>query len=80
MRPGTMKFKLYGTLFGFLAFGASFVGFTDLVNILYPITGLIGFILMGAITIKAISRKKQPTFQLKSLMYRTRSSKTFGGP
>ncbi|MBM7632844.1 hypothetical protein [Geomicrobium sediminis] len=58
MRPGTMKFKLYGTLFGFLAFGASFVGFTDLVNILYPITGLIGFILMGAITIKAISRKK----------------------
>lgn len=46
---GTKKFKVIIVIVGLLAFGASFVGFTELVGTVYPITGYLGFILMMAV-------------------------------
>lgn len=63
LKPGTMKFKGFVTIIGFAGFAASFVGFTKLVGTLYPITGYLGFALMGAVFVAWIRSKKSNNTQ-----------------
>ncbi|WP_381536868.1 hypothetical protein [Sporosarcina siberiensis] len=52
--PSLLYFQILNTVVAFLA---SFAGFTKLVGTLYPITGYLGFILIGAIVISAFRMK-----------------------
>lgn len=52
------KFKFYIMGVGIVAFLASFVGFTNLVGTLYPITGYLGFILIGSIIFSFFRKKR----------------------
>jgi len=47
--PDHPKFKLSIVGVGLVAFALSFMGFTELVGLLFPITGILGFILIGGI-------------------------------
>ena len=42
-----------------IAFALSFVGFTSLINFLYPVMGVIGLIVVVAVLIKYYLRKNQ---------------------
>lgn len=55
----TTKFKVAVVIVGIAAFGLSFVGFTGLVNTVYPLLGYIGFILLGGLFIYIIKSRKQ---------------------
>ncbi|HLR03551.1 MAG TPA: hypothetical protein VK111_12465 [Virgibacillus sp.] len=61
VHTGTHMFKGSIVVIGLLAFGASFIGFTELVGTVYPLTGYLGFVLIIAIVITWVSnRKKKP--------------------
>ena len=61
VHAGTPSFKGSIIVISLLAFGASFIGFTELVGTVYPLTGYLGFILIIAIIVTWISnRKKKP--------------------
>ncbi|WP_010531825.1 YkvI family membrane protein [Lentibacillus jeotgali] len=49
VQPQTPRFKRSVVVISSLSFCASFVGFTELVGSVYPITGYLGFILIAAI-------------------------------
>lgn len=49
VRPDTRNFKIASVFFGLAAFGLGFLGFTQLVNTLYPLQGYVGFALIGAL-------------------------------
>lgn len=46
---GTKKFRLFVVIVGVAAYILSFVGFTELVSLFYPIVGYLGFFLVGAL-------------------------------
>ncbi|MEH6946984.1 hypothetical protein V7068_07870 [Bacillus sp. JJ634] len=52
------KFKYYIIGIGIISFMASFAGFTNLVGTLYPITGYLGFVLIGAIIWNALKTRR----------------------
>lgn len=47
--PGTARFKGTVITVGAAGFGLSFIGFVSLVGTLYPVTGYLGFTLIGAV-------------------------------
>ncbi|MET3574970.1 hypothetical protein ACFFIY_05060 [Bhargavaea ullalensis] len=49
--PGTARFKGAVVGVGIAGFGLSFIGFVSLVGTLYPITGYLGFALIGAVLV-----------------------------
>ena len=53
------KFKKMTVGVGIVAFALSFVGFTELVGLLFPITGILGFILIGGILWSFIKRPEK---------------------
>lgn len=59
VEAGTIKFKGSIIVISLLAFGASFIGFTELVGTVYPITGYLGFILILSIIITWFKTKKE---------------------
>ncbi|PAV29723.1 hypothetical protein CIL05_10155 [Virgibacillus profundi] len=59
VEPETRKFKWSVIVIGFLAFGASFVGFMTLVGTVYPITGYLGLALIIAIFVSWITMRKE---------------------
>ncbi|MFS0590288.1 hypothetical protein AB1L05_01685 [Cytobacillus horneckiae] len=66
MKPEGKKFKGLVTIVGLVGFALSFVGFTTLVGTLYPITGYLGFLLIGAIIIAWMrSKRKNRTTEKK---------------
>lgn len=58
LHAGTLKFKGSIVVISLLAFGASFIGFTELVGTVYPLTGYLGFILIIAIIYTSIKNRK----------------------
>lgn len=48
-QSGTSKFKIFVIIICTAAFGLSFVGFTELVNLFYPIVGYLGLFLVAAL-------------------------------
>ncbi|PTI90922.1 hypothetical protein [Mammaliicoccus vitulinus] len=56
--PFSKKYVLLLTIAMLLAYGLSFVGFSALIDKLYPAMGVIGLVICGAILVKYISRKK----------------------
>lgn len=59
LHAGTPKFKGSIIVISLLAFGASFIGFTELVGTVYPLTGYLGFILILAIFYTSIANRKR---------------------
>lgn len=62
VHSGTRRFKISIVIVSLLAFGSSFVGFTELVGTVYPITGYLGLVFIIAIFIyfiRNILGKKQ---------------------
>lgn len=59
VKPELPKFKVFVVLFGFAAFGASFIGFIQLVGTIYPFIGYLGFTLMAAIIVTWLRRKQK---------------------
>ncbi|MCG7339804.1 branched-chain amino acid transport system II carrier protein [Staphylococcus sp. ACRSN] len=57
--PYSKKYHIFIILMVLIAFGLSFVGFTSLINFLYPIMGIIGLIVVVAVLIKYYLRKNQ---------------------
>lgn len=55
---GSSKFKLFFTITMIIAYGASFVGFTDLVGKLYPFIGYLGLIIIAVLIITPFRLRK----------------------
>ncbi|ETP67442.1 membrane protein [Planococcus glaciei] len=49
MQSGTAKFKIFVIIVGIISYVLSFVGFTKLVNMFYPVVGYLGFFLVAAL-------------------------------
>ncbi|QBP42375.1 YkvI family membrane protein [Paenisporosarcina antarctica] len=49
VKMGTAKFRIFVIVTGIIAYLASFVGFTKLVSMFYPVVGYLGLFLVGAI-------------------------------
>ncbi len=60
IKPETTRFKGAVVLFGLAAYGASFIGFINLVGTVYPVMGYLGFTLIGAIIFAWAMRKRAP--------------------
>ena len=56
----TGRFKIAALVVGVAAFGLGFVGFTDLVNKVYPLLGYVGFVIFGAMAVNLIRTKRHP--------------------
>lgn len=59
VKPETKRFKGVVIGVGIIAFIASFVGFTTLVGTVYPTMGYLGFVLIAAIIIAWVMKKRQ---------------------
>ncbi|WP_042224404.1 YkvI family membrane protein [Oceanobacillus manasiensis] len=59
IKPENPSFKKMVVIISILAFASSFVGFTKLVNTLYPFTGYLGFALVIAIIVSWITWKRK---------------------
>lgn len=57
VKPDAKRFKTAVLVFGTIAFGASFIGFINLVGTVYPLMGYLGFLLIGAILIAWLKKK-----------------------
>ncbi|WP_318035982.1 hypothetical protein [Halobacillus shinanisalinarum] len=64
VQPDTTRFKGAVVVVGLLSFGASLVGFTDLVSTVYPLMGYLGFVLIGAVTVSWLRSKKKSSLVL----------------
>lgn len=60
---GTKRFRIFVIISGIIAFGLSFVGFTQLVNWFYPIVGYLGLLLVGALILADIRKVGKPKKQ-----------------
>jgi uncharacterized membrane protein YkvI len=56
--PFSKKYVVLLTISMVLAYGLSFVGFSSLIDKLYPAMGVIGLVICAAIVVKYISRKR----------------------
>lgn len=54
----TTRFKIAAIIVGLAAFALGFVGFTGLVNTVYPLLGYLGFILIGALFIHLFKTRR----------------------
>lgn len=54
----TPRFRIAAIVVGAVAFGLGFVGFTDLVNTVYPMLGYVGFVIFGAMAVNLIRTKR----------------------
>lgn len=68
IEAGTPKFKGSIIFIALLAFGTSFIGFTELVGTVYPITGYLGFILIISIIVAWFKRRKRNVVNLTQNM------------
>ena len=59
-QSGTSKFKIFVIVICVAAFGLSFVGFTELVNMFYPVVGYLGFFLVAALIWADIKKTGKP--------------------
>lgn len=59
----TKNFKIAGVVVGLVAFVLGFVGFTGLVNTVYPLLGYVGFVLIGSMIVHLFrTRGKDTTY------------------
>lgn len=63
IKPETPRFRCSVVVISLLSFCASFVGFTELVGTVYPVTGYLGLVLILAILIAWISGNKKKNSQ-----------------
>ena len=61
VKTETVRFKGAVTLFGIVAFGASFIGFIQLVGTVYPVMGYLGFTLIAAVIFAWVKNKRTPS-------------------
>lgn len=55
--PGSAKFRLFVVIAGAAGFGLSLIGFTTVIGTLYPFTGYLGLLLMGAVLVSWVREK-----------------------
>ena len=56
---GTAKFRIFVVIVGLVAYILSFVGFTALVSMFYPIVGYLGLFLVGALIFADIKHRRK---------------------
>ncbi|MDN7243180.1 branched-chain amino acid transport system II carrier protein [Planococcus sp. N028] len=56
---GTVKFRIFVIITSIVSFILSFVGFTKLVSMFYPVVGYLGLFLVGAIILAAVRYNKK---------------------
>lgn len=56
----TVKFKVFVGIAGVAAYILSFLGFTILVNMFYPVVGYLGFFLVGALVFASFKKTEKP--------------------
>ncbi|WP_067729568.1 YkvI family membrane protein [Oceanobacillus damuensis] len=56
-KVGTSQFKLFFVVTMLIAYGASFVGFTDLVSYFYPLIGYLGLVLIAVLVVTSFRIK-----------------------
>lgn len=54
----TRRFQIAAVVVGVVAFGLGFIGFTDLVNTVYPLLGYVGFVIFGAMAVNLVRTKR----------------------
>lgn len=54
----TRSFKIAAVVVGVAAFGLGFIGFTDLVNSVYPMLGYVGFVIFASMAVNLIRTKR----------------------
>lgn len=59
IQADTRNFKIGAVVLSILAFSLSFVGFTELVNFVYPLQGYVGFVLLAGLLINVFRTKGQ---------------------
>ncbi|QQK74654.1 hypothetical protein HUG15_02920 [Salicibibacter cibarius] len=55
----TRRFNIAAIFVGITAFSLGFVGFSDLVNTVYPLMGYLGFVLIGALIVQLFRSRRQ---------------------
>lgn len=60
---GTNKFRIFVIIVGIVAYILSFVGFTKLVSMFYPIVGYLGLFLVGALIVADIRKTHKKKLQ-----------------
>lgn len=59
--PKTKKYNIFSVISIVIASGLSFYGFSDLVSIVFPIIGYLGYVFMGILVVGAIRLKSKKT-------------------
>lgn len=67
IQSGTPKFKIFVVIVGAISYVLSFVGFTELVNMFYPVVGYLGFFLVAALIWTDIRNSGKPVGVSNSL-------------
>lgn len=62
----TRVFRIAAVIVGLVAFGFGFIGFTELVNTVYPLLGYIGFVIFGGMAINLIRIRRARTHAVSS--------------
>ncbi|MDN7246757.1 hypothetical protein QWY16_01640 [Planococcus shenhongbingii] len=67
IQSGTPKFKIFVIIVGVVSYVLSFLGFTELVNMFYPVVGYLGFFLVAALIWTDIRNSGKPVGVSNSL-------------
>src|SRR5699024_3487509 len=54
----TRRFKVVAVVVGIVAFSLGFIGFTDLVNTIYPLLGYVGFVIFAGMVVNLFRTKR----------------------
>lgn len=68
---GTAKFRIFVIIVGVVAYVLSFVGFTKLVSLFYPIVGYLGLFLVGALIYADIKKPKREATRAEKIRHQS---------
>ncbi len=63
----TRRFKVAAVVVGIVAFSLGFIGFTDLVNTIYPLLGYVGFVIFAGMAVNLFRTKRSETTPSKQV-------------
>ncbi|MFD1414946.1 YkvI family membrane protein [Oceanobacillus jeddahense] len=69
IQVGTLKYRIAVVVICFIAYVFGFVGFTDLVNKIFPLIGYLGLILLGAIIVNMFRLRIQESRLQADMLY-----------
>lgn len=68
---GTAKFRIFVIIVGVIAYVLSFVGFTKLVSMFYPVVGYLGLFLVGALIYADIKKPKRQETRAEKIRHQS---------